>query len=36
MGFTFYGFSIGTCEEFNSYLDRALLIDDAFGFYNGK
>jgi hypothetical protein len=23
-----------SCEEFNSYLDRAMLIDDKFGFYN--
>lgn len=25
-----------SCEEFNSYLDRALLIDNTFGIYNGK
>ena len=24
------------CEEFNSYLDRAILVDNEFGFYNGK
>lgn len=25
-----------SCEEFNSYLDRAILIDNEFGFYKGK
>ena len=25
-----------SCEEFNSYLDRAMLIDTEFGFYKGK
>lgn len=25
-----------SCEEFNSYLDRAMLIDENFGYYNAK
>lgn len=25
-----------SCEEFNSYLDRAMLIDEEFGFYKGN